>query len=155
MFVVFQVTPPGGSPFTLNDDIFPATLLDTHCEMSDRPRTPKQTAPGQWPVYTFARNRIWHIEGEILGTSMADYDTHRSDLVNAILPSAAPLDRYTSLIHVSDENGNTFESKASLTSYSVPVAALYPGVGSYMFEWESDDPFVYLPDITTGSPVYI
>lgn len=154
MFAVFTVTPPGGSPFSLNVASYPATMIDTHCEMSDRPRTAKQTQPGQSPVYTFARNRIWHIEGEILGSSMAGYDTNRLELLAALMPAAAPLDRYTHLIHVTDENGHTYESKASLTSHSVPVAALYPGVGSYMFEWESDDPFCYTPNIT-GTAVYI
>lgn len=144
MFVTFTVTPPGGSPFALNDESFPANLVDTHCEMSDRPRTPKQSQPGQYPVYTFARNRIWHIEGDILGTDMADYDTKRIALLNSgILPLAVPTTRYTSTITVTAETGDTFTSIVTLTSYSIPVAALYPGVGTYMFEWESDDPFVY------------
>lgn len=154
MFIAFTITPPGGSPFAILDATYPATLIDTHCEMSDRPRTAKQTQPGQSPVYTFARNRIWHVEGDILGTGMADYDTKRLALLAAIMPAAAPLDRFTGTIQVTDANSNVYESQVSLTSHSVPVAALYPGTSTYMFEWESDDPFVYTPAIG-GTPVYI
>lgn len=135
----------GNYPFTKQ--------VDTHCEMSERPRTAKLLQPGQSPVYTFARNRIWHVEGDIMTQNMGDYDAARLLLLNHILPTANPTFRFMGTITVSDENGHEYYSNVSLTSYSVPVEPLYPGVGSYMFEWESDDPFVYR--LGDGRAMYI
>ena len=155
MFATFSITPVGGSALSLNDATYPFTVtLDTHCEMSERPRTPKQSLPGQYPVFTYARNRIWHAEGDIIGVDMADYDVKRLALLAAILPPAAPTARYTGTIETVDGAGTTYQSLVTLTSYSCPVVPLYPSVGTYMFEWESDDPFVYTPNMA-GSPIFI
>ena len=155
MFVEFtHINAETGVEISLNTLQFPFTQqLDTHCEMSDRPKTAKALAPGQSPVFTFARNRIWHAEGDIIGKTMAEYDSLRLRLLNLILPSPAPTVRFTGIIKVSDENDNWYTSIVTLTSYSVPVVPLYPAVGAYMFEWESDDPFVY--NFVTGEPTYI
>lgn len=146
MFVDFSITTTAETPVTLdlNGDTYPFTeQVDTHCEMSDRPTLPKLLAPGQTPVYTFAKNRIWHVEGHIIGADMAGYDTARLALLNAALPIAVPTTFYTAIITVSDENGNSYTSNATLTSYSMPEVPLSPAYGAYMLEWESDDPFVY------------
>jgi hypothetical protein len=156
MFETFSIIDTvGPTTLVLNSDIYPFTVqCDTHCEMSDRPRTPKQQLPGQFPVYTYARNRIWHIEGDIIGADMAAYDVNRLALLAIIMPPASPTQRYTGIIETVDGAGTVYQSEVTLTSYSVPVVPLYPGVGTYMFEWESDDPFVYTPSIG-GTPVFI
>jgi hypothetical protein len=147
MFVSFQVTNTLGSTLNINDGAaYALQVADTHCEMSERPKTPKLQTAGNWPVFTYARARIWHVEGEIIGTSMADYDAKRLNLVQLVMPQP-PVGissyRYTARIQVTDENGNSYQdSAASLTSYSMPVQALYPGIGPFMLEWESDNPFV-------------
>lgn len=139
---------------TLNDDSYPFTkTLDTHCEMSERPRTPKTLQPGQTATYTLARNRIWHVEGDIVASSMANYDAKRIALLNNILPVANPAVRYTAELTVTDENSHSYISLVSLVAYSCPVEPLYPGVGAYMFEWEADDPFVYR--VSDGKAMYI
>ena len=144
MFVSFQVTNNLGTTVNINDGTtYSLETADTHCEMSDRPKTPKLQMAGQWPVYTYARRRIWHVEGQILGQNMADYDTKRLALIHLIIPQETTVLRYTAQIQVTDQNGNSYiDSSASLTSYTMPVAAMYPGIGDFMIEWESDNPFV-------------
>jgi len=155
MFVQFRHTnATTGVTLLLNNDYYPFTkTLDTHIELSDRPKTANLLRPGQAPVYTFGRNRIWHVEGDIVAASMADYDAHRILLLNNILPAANPTSRWTGIITVDDENGFSYTSLVSLTSHSVPMEPLYPSVNSYMFEWESDDPFVYR--VSDGAAMYI
>jgi hypothetical protein len=159
MFVEFSITDtvtpfPNTLALNADDKTYPFTkTLDTHCEMSERPKTPKLLAPGQWPVFTYARNRIWHVEGDIIGTDMADYDAQRLALLAIVMPPAVAIQRYTAILTVGDENGNFYTSEATLTSYSIPVEPLYPAVNSYMLEWEADDPFCYR--VSDGIPVFL
>lgn len=155
MFVTFKIQDNGGLHLELNgdDNKYPFTKeVDTHCEMTDRPKQPKLQKAGQWPVFTYAQNRIWHVEGSINRQTMAEYDAARLLLLKRIMPPATTTHRHTGKIITTDENGHTYTSIVTLLQYSIPVVPLYPSVGEYMIEWESDDPFVYDEG---GNPVYI
>jgi hypothetical protein len=153
MFVSFVHTDNSGGSFSLNTVNYPLNQVDTHVEMSDRPVVAKQQIAGQWGVYTYSQKRIWHVEGDIMGQSMAHYDQLRRNLLNALLPQAITNRTYTGTVQVTDETPETFTSLVTLVTYSLIQEGLYPSRSPFMFEWESDDPFVY--KTSDGLPTYI
>jgi hypothetical protein len=130
----------------INTDIIPLHDFDVTPVLRTNTGRQKSQQPGRWPTWSTRDGYEIHMEGDIFGTSSADYFANRQTLIVALfgVPGATPVltDRKFGTFHVTFD-GSTEEWLAdfTITAWSAPLNGDSPSRSAFAVTLETWDPW--------------
>lgn len=117
---------------------------------------PKMEVPGQHDRYNPIDAMNINMEGDIVGTTTAEYWVNRKELLAVVIPDFedSQIYRYHSHIQIKlDGDNETYYANVILKTRSTPMRALYPTVTEFQFQWEN--PYGYWRKLSNNVPALI
>lgn len=123
----------------VNNATYPLHDFTWHGEMvGDNLR--RMDGPGLHANYKYVQDMPINMEGAILADSTSAYWTARKNLLNIVIPDfTQTLPIHGSIRMQIDGDSEIYFTRVMLEDWDVPLAALYPTVTQFQFQWTSID----------------
>lgn len=133
-----------GATLLFNENDTPFKAFDTDVEMRTF-EAQKAQQHGLYPAETYYGKRTFHVEGDLLLNSSAEYMTKRLSLQSALLARPHLKQKKIGTLYITwDGISEELSSDCTLDGYpSLPIQAMQPARGDYMINWKSFDPRCY------------
>lgn len=117
---------------------FTVSTFEHHYDM-DGQEIPKFQASGQWQNYEFVRRMLIHQEGKIVGTTNADLNWQRRNLLLAALTDAGnqPL-RWHATLYVTPAGHPQLYARVVLVDSTLASTVEQSNAQDYMLQWRND-----------------
>lgn len=141
----------------INTDEYPLHDFDPTVTNRTNLTRQKSQAHGLWPTNTLRDGMEIHVEGDIFGTSSADYFSKRMALLAALFgdPNTPPVltDRYLGDLVIAVEGSTeNWTCPFTITLFSAPLQGLSPARTPYAITFASWNP--WFTGVDTGQYYY-